>query len=33
MTEVGVGSGVLCAETAALLMEGCLAVGVSPVYT
>jgi hypothetical protein len=33
MTEVGVGSGVVWAEATALLMDGCLAVGVSPVYT
>jgi hypothetical protein len=32
MTEVGVGSGVLWAEAAALLILGCLADGVSPVY-
>lgn len=31
MAEVGVGSGVLWAEAVALLMVGCLAVGVSPV--
>lgn len=33
MTEVGVGSGVVWAEATVLLMVGCLAVGVSPVYT
>lgn len=32
-TEVEVGNGVFWAETAALLMVGCLAVRVSPVYT